>query len=291
MLAIRVPTLSAAVVPVLVGSALAARSYPFDLLVFVIVLGAAILIQIGTNLTNDLFDFRKGADTGARLGPVRVVQAGLLSQKQVAAAIALTFGLAIVLGLYLIDVGGWPILAIGIPSVAAGYFYTASPVSLAYVALGELTVFIFMGPAIVMGAYFVMALHFSAAALWASIALGFLVAGILHSNNIRDIESDGRHGKRTLATMLGRAGANYELMALDVAAYATTVVGVLAHALPWIALIVFITVPRALDQVRIVTRENDPKKLNVGLFRSIQLHMEFGLLMIAAFLVAAFFGW
>ena len=103
----------------------------------------------------------------------------------------------------------------GIPSVAAGYFYTASPVSLAYVALGELTVFVFMGPVIVLGAYFVMALHFSAAALWASIPLGFMVAGILHANNIRDIESDTRHSKRTLATILGRDAANYELVALD----------------------------------------------------------------------------
>jgi 1,4-dihydroxy-2-naphthoate octaprenyltransferase len=136
-----------------------------------------------------------------------------------------------------------------------------------------------------------MALNFSAAALWASIPLGFLVAGILHANNIRDIESDTRHGKRTVATILGRAGANYELIALDVAAYAATIIAVIAHALPWIALVVFITIPRALDQIRIVTREDEPKKLNLGLFRSIQLHMEFGLLMIAAFLVAAFFRW
>jgi 1,4-dihydroxy-2-naphthoate polyprenyltransferase len=134
-------------------------------------------------------------------------------------------------------------------------------------------------------------MHFSSSAFWASIPLGFLVAGILHANNIRDIESDTRHGKRTLATMLGRAGANCELVALDVAAYLTTIVGVLMHAIPWIALAVFITIPRALDQIRIMTRESDPKKLNLGLFRSIQLHMEFGLLMIAAFLIAAFAGW
>ena len=180
---------------------------------------------------------------------------------------------------------------IAFSSVAAGYFYTASPVSLAYVALGELTVFIFMGPAIVVGSYFVMAMHFSSSAIWASIPLGFLVAGILHANNIRDIESDTRHGKRTLATILGRAGANYELIALDVAAYVTTIVAIIFHAIPWIALAVFITIPRALDQIRIMTRETDPKKLNLGLFRSIQLHMEFGLLMIAAFLTAAFIGW
>ncbi len=91
--------------------------------------------------------------------------------------------------------------------------------------------------------------------------------------------------------MLGRAGANYELIALDVAAYVTTIVAIILHAIPWIALVVLITVPRALDQIRIMTRETDPKKLNLGLFRSIQLHMEFGLLMIAAFLTAAFIGW
>ena len=148
-----------------------------------------------------------------------------------------------------------------------------------------------MGPAFVMGAYYVMALHFSASALWASIPLGFLVAGILHANNIRDIESDARHGKRTVATILRRSGANYELIALDLAAYVTVILGMLSHAIPWIALAVFLTIPRALDQTRIMTRENDRKKLNLGLFRSVQLHMEFGLLMIAAFLVAAFVGW
>jgi len=269
----------------------AARAGFFSFGRMILALVGAMAIQAGTNLINDYYDIRSGADSEQSLGPSMVIQRGLLSAEQVWRGGVVAFAIGAAMGLVLVYLCGWPILAIGIPSVAAGYFYTASPVSLAYVALGELTVFIFMGPAIVMGAYFVMALHFSAAALWASIALGFLVAGILHANNIRDIESDGRHGKRTLATMLGRTGANYELIALDVAAYATTVVGVLVHAMPWIALMVFITVPRAIDQVRIVTRENDPKKLNLGLFRSIQLHMEFGLLMIAAFLVAAFFGW
>ena len=139
-------------------------------------------------------------------------------------------------------------------------FLHREPGSLAYVALGELTVFIFMGPAIVLGCVFRDGdAHFSSA-IWASIPLGFLVAGILHANNIRDIESDMRHGKRTLATILGRTGANYELIALDVAAYLTTTIGVLVHAIPWIALAVFITIPRALDQIRIMTRETDPKE-------------------------------
>jgi 1,4-dihydroxy-2-naphthoate octaprenyltransferase len=289
--AIRAPSLSAAAIPVLLGVAVAARAGFFSLGRMILALVGAMAIQAGTNLINDYYDFRSGADSEQSLGPSMVIQRGLLSADQVWRGGIAAFAIGAAIGLVLVYLCGWPIFAIGIPSVAAGYFYTASPVSLAYVALGELTVFIFMGPAIVMGAYFVMAMNFSASALWASIPLGFLVAGILHANNIRDIESDTRHGKRTVATILGRAGANYELIALDVSAYATTIVAVLAHALPWIALVVFITIPRALDQIRIVTRSDDPKKLNLGLFRSIQLHMEFGLLMIAAFLVAAFFKW
>jgi 1,4-dihydroxy-2-naphthoate octaprenyltransferase len=289
--AIRAPSLSAAAIPVLLGVAVAARAGFFSLPRMILALIGAMAIQAGTNLINDYYDFRSGADSEESLGPSMVIQRGLLSANQVWRGGLVAFAIGAAIGLLLVYLCGWPILAIGIPSVAAGYFYTASPVSLAYVALGELTVFIFMGPAIVMGAYFVMALQFSRSALWASIPLGFLVAGILHANNIRDIESDTRHGKRTLATILGRAGANYELIALDILAYATTLAAVVAHALPWIALAVFITIPRALDQIRIMTRENEPKKLNLGLFRSIQLHMEFGLLMMAAFLIAAFFGW
>ena len=257
----------------------------------ILALVGAMAIQAGTNLINDYYDFRSGADSEQSLGPSMVIQRGLLSADQVWRGGIAAFAIGALIGLVLVYQCGWPILAIGVPSIAAGYFYTASPVSLAYVALGELTVFIFMGPAIVVGSYFVMAMHISTSAIWASIPLGFLVAGILHANNIRDIESDTRHGKRTLATILGRVGANYELIALDVAAYLTTIVGVLMHAIPWIALAVFITIPRALDQIRIMTRETDPRKLNLGLFRSIQLHMEFGLLMIAAFLIAAFAGW
>ena len=289
--AIRAPSLSAAAIPVLLGVAVAARAGFFSFPRMILALVGAMSIQAGTNLINDYYDFRSGADSEQSLGPSMVIQRGLLSADQVWRGGIAAFAIGAAIGLILVYLCGWPILAIGIPSVAAGYFYTASPVSLAYVALGELTVFIFMGPAIVMGAYYVMALHFSASALWASIPLGFLVAGILHANNIRDIESDARHGKRTVATILGRSDANYELIALDVAAYVTVIVGVLARAIPWIALVVFIAIPRALDQIRIMTRENDRKKLNLGLFRSVQLHMEFGLLMIAAFLVAAFFGW
>src|SRR5215472_8332682 len=179
MLAIRVPTLSAAVVPVLVGTALAIRNHCATALVFLAILCAALAIQIGTNLTNDLFDFQKGADTRERLGPVRVVQAGLLTQKQVAAASVLSFGLAIVLGLYLVRVGGWPIVAIGLAAMASGIAYTGGPWPLGYHGLGDVFVFIFFGLVAVTGTYYVQAGAFSYAALVAAVPVGLLITAIL----------------------------------------------------------------------------------------------------------------
>ncbi|MFZ1889008.1 MAG: 1,4-dihydroxy-2-naphthoate octaprenyltransferase [Candidatus Binataceae bacterium] len=287
--AIRAPSLSAAAIPVLLGVAIAARDGFFSPGRMILALAGAMAIQAGTNLINDYYDFQSGADSSESLGPSMVIQRGLLAADEVWRGGIAAFAIGAGAGLVLVYLCGWPILAIGIPSVAAGYFYTARPVSLAYIALGELTVFLFMGPAIVVGSYYVMALHFTWGALAASIPLGFLVAGILHANNIRDIESDRVHGKRTLATMLGRAGANYELLALDVLAYATTLLAIIGGAIPWIGLIALLSVPRAISQINIVMHETAAKKLNLALMRSVQLHMEYGLLMIVAFLAAAFF--
>jgi len=289
--AVRAPSLSAAAVPVLLGTAVAARDGYFHGWRLLIALIGAVAIQAGTNLINDYYDFRSGADSHNSLGPSMVIQRGLLTPEQVWRGGIVAFAIGAMLGLVLVYLCGWPILAIGIPSISAGYFYTAAPVSLAYIGLGELTVFLFMGPAIVVGAYYVMALAFSWSALWASVALGFLVAGILHANNIRDIETDGLHGKHTLATILGRGGAIWELITLDILAYATTLIAVLARTLPWTALLVLITIPRARDQIRIVRSETDAKKLNLALLRSVQLHMEFGILMIIAFVAEAIFKW
>jgi 1,4-dihydroxy-2-naphthoate polyprenyltransferase len=289
--AVRAPSLSAAAVPVLLGTAVAVRDGFFHGWRLLIALVGAVAIQAGTNLINDYYDYRSGADSHAALGPSMVIQRGLLTPEQVWRGGIVAFGLGAALGLALVYLCGWMILAIGIPSVAAGYFYTATPVSLAYIGLGELTVFLFMGPTIVLGAYYVMALTFSWSALWASVALGFLVAGILHANNLRDIDTDALHGKHTLATMLGRAGAVRELMALDVLAYATALIAIVARSLPWTALLILLTIPRAREQIRIVRTETEPKKLNLALMRSVQLHMEFGILMIIAFLVAAIFKW
>ena len=289
--AVRAPSLSAAAVPVLLGTAVAARDGYFHGLRMLIALIGAVAIQAGTNLINDYYDFRSGADSHDSLGPSMVIQRGLLTPEQVWRGGIVAFAIGAALGLMLVYLCGWPVLAIGIPSIAAGYFYTAAPVSLAYIGLGELTVFLFMGPAIVLGAYYVMALTFSWSALWASVALGFLVAGILHANNIRDIETDGLHGKHTLATILGRErrdlGVDHARCSRlrdhayrDPRAYAA-VDGAVGT----------ITLPRARDQIRIVRSTTDAKKLNLALMRSVQLHMEFGILMIIAFVAAAIFKW
>jgi 1,4-dihydroxy-2-naphthoate octaprenyltransferase len=288
--AIRPWSLTAAVVPVLLGTAVAVRAGHFAAGRLVLALVGAMAIQAGTNLVNDYYDYLSGADTSESLGPSMVIQRGLLEPIQVWWGGITAFALGSVLGLILVYLCGWPILAIGLLSVAAGYFYTAAPVALGYAGLGELTVFLFMGPAIVVGAYYVMAFSFSWTALWASIPLGFLVAGILHTNNIRDIESDPVHGKRTLASALGRKGATMELIALDAAAYLTTLVAVLAREMPWTMLLVMLTLPRVRSQLGIVRRETEPKRLNLALFRSIQVHLEFGALSILAFLAAALFG-
>ncbi len=288
---IRAPSLSAAAIPVILGATIALRDGFFSGARLLLALAGALAIQAGTNLINDFYDYQSGADSSDSLGPSLVIQHGLLTPAQVWRGGIAAFAIGSALGLILVYLCGWPILAIGVFSVAAGYFYTAVPVSLAYVALGEVTVFIFMGPAIVIGAYYVMALRFSAAAIWASIPVGFLVAGILHANNIRDIESDRAQGKRTLATILGRRGADHELVALDAAAYAVTIIAAALCLIPWTTLIAFATVPRALHEIRIVFRETESKRLNLALFRAVQLHMEFGLLMIAAFAVAWAMGW
>jgi 1,4-dihydroxy-2-naphthoate octaprenyltransferase len=288
--AVRAVSLSASAIPVLLGVAVAAHDGYFAAGRMVLALLGAIAIQAGTNLINDYYDFRSGADSSESLGPSLAIQHGLLSADQVWRGGIVAFAIGGAIGLVLVYLCGWPILALGLPSIAAGYFYTATPVALAYAGLGELTVFIFMGPVIVMGAYYVMALHFAASALWASIPLGFLVSGILHANNIRDIESDRAHHKRTIATILGRRGANYELLTLDVLAYATTLAAIVVlRAMPWTALLVILALPRAWDQVRLMMRETEPRKLNLALFKSVQLHMEFGLLMIAAYLIASIF--
>jgi 1,4-dihydroxy-2-naphthoate octaprenyltransferase len=202
-LAVRPKTLWAAISPVLIGGAMALAADQSHLLSWLAAALGALLIQIGTNLANDLFDYEKQTDTEERLGPLRVTQAGLVTPAQMRAATAIVFGLALLVGIYLVYRGGWPIVAIGLLSILFGVLYTAGPYPLGYNGLGDIFVLIFFGPVAVGGTFYVMTLGISNTVLLAGIPPGLLAVAILVVNNLRDIDSDRKTGKRTLAVRFG----------------------------------------------------------------------------------------
>src|SRR5579859_5591091 len=207
LLAARPATLPAAIVPVLVGSAAALHGVVgVHELTLVATLLAALLIQVGTNFANDVFDFRKGADTVDRLGPLRVTQGGLVTPIQVLRATYVTFGLALLVGLYLVSVGGWLILFIGLACLLAGLGYTGGPWPFGYHGLGDVVCFVFFGVLAVLGSAYLQNPALTPLDVWASIPVGCLVTAILIVNNLRDIDTDRHVGKMTLAVRLGRRG-------------------------------------------------------------------------------------
>jgi len=203
-LAIRPKTLPAAVCPVLVGSALAAQAGSFRAVPAFLCLLFALLIQIGTNFANDYYDFIKGADTEERQGPKRVTASGLISPKSMKRMTAIVFLMAFIVGLGLVPYGGWWLLAVGVLSIALGYGYTAGPFPLAYLGLGEIFVLIFFGWVAVGCTYMVQAGGFNAVVLLAGTAVGALSTNLLVINNHRDVETDIKANKRTLAVRFGR---------------------------------------------------------------------------------------
>ena len=216
--AARPKTLWASVAPVLMGTALARAEGGQHLPAAAAALACALLIQVGTNLANDYFDARKGADGAARIGPRRGLQEGLLSPAAVRAAFVACFVLAVLLGSYLLARGGWPILVIGLSSVALGILYTGGPAPLAYLGLGDLFAFTWFGPVAVAGTTYVQTLAWSTPALWGGLAAGCFSLALLTVNNFRDLKGDRRAGKRTLAVRWGATFARIELrMALALA--------------------------------------------------------------------------
>lgn len=201
--AARPRTLFAAAAPVLVGTALAYADGGLHLPSAAVALACALLLQIGANFVNDLADFEKGTDTAERTGPLRVVSAGLVVPATMRRAIVFTFGLAFVLGLTLVARGGWPILAVGLASIAAAIAYTAGKNALAYLGLGDLFVLIFFGPVAVAGTHYVQTLHFSWPAVLAGIGPGLIAVAILVANNLRDVQGDRLAGKKTLIVRFG----------------------------------------------------------------------------------------
>lgn len=251
-MAARPKTLPAAASPVIVGSALALEAGAFRPGPALAALLAALLLQVGANLANDVFDFHRGADAGERLGPHRVTQTGLLSPGQVLRGMWLTFGLAALLGVYLIWAAGWPVLLIGLASILAAIAYTGGPIPFGYYGLGDLFVFIFFGPLAVCGTYFVQAGDVSSLAVWSSLPMGLLITAILVVNNLRDINTDRAAGKMTLAVRLGERAACWQYLVCIAGSYALPV-GLWSGGLvsPWINL-VWLSLPVALGLTRFI---------------------------------------
>ena len=224
LLATRPKTLPAAISPVLAGCTVAWAEGGFDLVAAFAAFAVALLLQIGANLANDVADFRRGADTQDRLGPLRVTQGGLIPPRQIVMATAAVLIAAAAPGLYLVWRGG-PVLAVlGLLAIAAAVTYTAGPKPFGYLGLGDLFVFVFFGPVAVVGTAFVMTQHITPLALLASISMGCLVTAILVVNNLRDIDTDRVAGKRTLAVRIGVGATRWEYTALIGVAYAMPVV-------------------------------------------------------------------
>lgn len=285
LLAIRLKTLPAALSPVVVGIALAVADNAFAPLPALAALVGALLIQIGTNLANDYSDYVKGVDIAGRKGPTRVAQSGLLSLAHLRLGIVVTFALAALVGSYLVAVGGWPILVIGIASLVSGLSYTGGPFPIGYYGLGDLFVFLFFGLAAVCGTYFVQAQTLSPLVVAAACPIGALTVAILVVNNLRDIETDRQTGKRTLAVMIGPQSTRLEYVLLLTVAYTAPLLFWLVGwssssiILPWL------TLPLALRLIRIIYQTTEGPALNKALARTANLELAFSLLLALGLLV------
>lgn len=279
-------TFTASVTPVLVGTAAAFHTtHQSSVPIFAAALLASVAIQAATNLANEYYDFVRGTDSKASPGPGHVIQDGLLSPRAVLAGSVALFALGSLLGLWLVAVAGWPVLLLGILSVLAAYGYTGGPAPLGYIGLGDLIVFVFMGPVIVLGAYYVQARPISPTAAWASVPMATLVTAILVVNNLRDVEDDRRKGKRTLATFIGPAPTQIEYIVLVAAAYASIVIGVALRSLPPAALLTLLTLVPAAHLCRRVREETEPARMTLLLRKTAQLHQWVGLLLAGALLL------
>jgi 1,4-dihydroxy-2-naphthoate octaprenyltransferase len=284
LMAARPRTLPAAVAPVLVGTALAGYLHVFHPLRFVAALLGAIFIQVGTNLSNDYSDARRGADAEDRLGPVRVTAGGLIPPKQVLVATYVSFGLAVLAGVYLIVVAGWLLLVVGVASILAGVAYTGGPRPYGYEGLGEVFVFLFFGIVAVAGSFFVEVKHLDWEAFALAVPVGLLAAAILVVNNIRDIDSDRRAGKRTLAVRMGRERTRTWFGVIVYLAFVLApVTWIFGPVKPWV-LLPWLTLPLAAKVVRVVRNRTDGPSLNGALARSGMLQLAFCTLLAAGLL-------
>ena len=281
----RLRTLPAAIAPVAVGTALAGSEGIFKPLVLFAALVGAIFIQIGTNLSNDYSDARRGADTEDRLGPVRVTAGGLVPPRSVLIATWLAFGVAALAGVYLIIAAGWVLLVVGAASILAGVLYTGGPRPYGYDGLGEIFVFLFFGVVAVVGSYFIQTEQLTAAAFALSVPVGLLAAAILMVNNVRDIDTDRRAKKRTLAVRLGRSRArSLYVVTLFVSFAAVPLIWLTTDLGPWINL-ALVSLPLAPSLLVAVRERTDGAALNAALAETARLQLVFCLLLSIGLLI------
>jgi len=284
--AARPKTLAAGFIPVFVGASFAWADGNFHTAASLVALFCALLIQIGTNFANDYFDFKKGGDSPNRIGFTRAVAAGLISPETMLKATILTMGLAFVAGLYLVWIGGFVILAIGVLSLLFGILYTGGPYPLAYNGLGDLFVFIFFGIVAVMGTYYVNTLNWSEPALIASLAVGALCVNILVINNLRDVNEDRVTGKRTLGVIFGEKTLKIEYTVMLVLAFIIPVILWFHYSFSIYMLIPLLTIPLSIPLLKQVWFHTDKSTLNLTLERTARLMVLFGILFSTGILIA-----
>lgn len=286
LVASRPRTLPAAIAPVLVGTSLAITEGEFRPLAFVAALIGSVFIQIGTNLANDYSDARRGADTEDRLGPVRVTAGGLMPPQRVLTGTYVAFAIAVGAGAYLAAVAGWELLVVGVASIAAGVLYTGGPRPYGYEGLGELFVFLFFGLVAVAGSYYVQTEELSWEAFALAVPVGLLASAILVVNNVRDVDTDRRAGKRTLAVRMGRDRARSLFAAMLVLAYVAPVAIPALGGLSWWVTLPLASAILAPPLYRTVSTRTDGPSLNAALAGTGRLLAVFSLLLSAGILLS-----
>lgn len=284
----RPKTLAAALVPVCTGASIAWMSGLFRTDSTLVALFCAVVIQIGTNFANDYFDFMKGADTDDRLGFERATASGLISPNAMRNAMIAAMLIAFIAGLYLVWIGGWVVLAIGLLSLLFGVLYTGGPYPLGYNGLGDIFVFIFFGMVAVMGTYYVNAQEWSVLSLWAAIPVGALCVNILVVNNLRDVEQDRVANKRTLGVIFGETALKAEYTSMLLLSYGSLIGMHIFTDVSYLIYLPVLSLFSALKLNRMIWTNTNKRLLNDTLGETAGFMMLFGLLLSAAFILESY---
>ncbi len=288
--AVRPFAYTASLLPVALGGLWAFREGPIDWVNFVLAIIAGVLFHTGTNLINDYYDFKKGVDREGTFGSSGILVGKLMQPSQILRGGIISFILGCLLGFYLVSQAGWPILVLGLVGFLGGFFYTAAPFSYKYHAIGEIGVFIMMGVLMVLGGYMVQNRPFNWQVVLFSLPISFLVAAILQANDIRDIVDDRTAKIKTMAILMGRAGANVLYDIMVIAAYGVVALMVAFKMLsPW-ALLVLLTLPLGFKNMKTFHQAQGEKPASLAMMdvATAQLHMTFGLLLCIGLLLARF---